>query len=215
MIYFTSDLHGEWNFKGFQEYLSKAEEDDLLIILGDVGVSFEKTEENREFTEKFLATDKNIAFVDGNHENFDFLNSFPEEEWMGGKVRRLSDNIVMLCRGEIYTIEGKTFFTFGGCKSSEKWKEMGLWYFGEEATDEEIAHAHEKLEAHNYSVDYILTHKYERVPAETGHFGALEELIQFINKNVSFRKWYAGHYHLNEKADDKHTYVYDELIEIE
>ena len=45
MIYFTSDLHGEWNFKGFQEYLSKAREGDLLIILGDVGLSFEKTEE--------------------------------------------------------------------------------------------------------------------------------------------------------------------------
>lgn len=215
MIYFTSDLHGEWNFKGFREYLQKASEDDLLIILGDVGLSFEKTAENREFTENFLATDKNIAFVDGNHENFDFLNSFPEDEWMGGKVRRLSDSIVMLRRGEIYTIDGKTFFTFGGCKSSEKWKEMGLWYFGEEATDEEIARAHEKLREHNLSVDYVLTHKYERVPAETGHFGVLEELIQFINKNVSFKKWYAGHYHLNEKADDRHTYVYDELIEIE
>ncbi len=215
MIYFTSDLHGEWNFKGFREYLSKAGKDDLLIILGDVGLSFEKTEENREFTEKFLATDKNIAIVDGNHENFDFLNSFPEKEWKGGKVKRLTPTIVLLQRGEIYTIEGKTFFTFGGCKSSEKWKEMGLWYFGEEPTELEISLAHDNFKKRGNKVDYILTHKYERVPAETGHFGALEELIQFINKNVSFEKWYAGHYHLNEKVDDKHRYIYDELVEIE
>lgn len=215
MIYFTSDLHGELNFKGFREYLQKAGEDDLLIILGDVGLSFEKTEENRKFTEVFLSIEKNIAIVDGNHENFDFLNSFPEEEWNGGKVKRLTPNIVLLERGNIYTIEGKTFFTFGGCKSSEKWKGMGLWYFGEEPTEEELSRAYDNLKSHNHAVDYVLTHKYERVPAETGHFGELEELIQFINKNVSFRKWYAGHYHLNEKADDKHTYVYDELIEIE
>ena len=212
MIYFTSDLHGELNFKGFREYLEKATEDDLLIILGDVGLAFEKTEENREFTEFFLSVDKNIAFVDGNHENFDFLSSFPEEEWMGGSVRRVTKNIVQLLRGNVYTINGETFFTFGGCKSSEKWKEMGLWYFGEEPTEAEISLAHENFKKHDYKIDYILTHKYERVPAETGHFGELEELIQFINKNVQFKKWYAGHYHLNEKADDKHTYVYDELI---
>ena len=92
---------------------------------------------------------------------------------------------------------------------------MGLWYFGELATEEELSLAYENLKKHNYSVDYILTHKYERRPAETGTFGELEELIQFINKNVEFKHWYAGHYHLNEMADDKHTFVYDELIEIE
>ena len=215
MIYFTSDMHGVKDFRGLMKYLEKATEEDLLIILGDVGLNFEKTEENREFTEFFMSIDKNVAFLDGNHENFEYIESFPEDEWNGGKVTRLTDKIVWLRRGNIYTIEGKTFFTFGGCKSSDKWKEMGLWYFGELATEEELSLAYENLKKHNYSVDYILTHKYERRPAETGTFGELEELIQFINKNVEFKHWYAGHYHLNEMADDKHTFVYDELIEIE
>ena len=52
----------------------------MLIILGDVGLNFEKTKENKEFTEYFLSARKNIAFIDGNHENFEYLNSLPEEE---------------------------------------------------------------------------------------------------------------------------------------
>jgi len=42
-----------------------------------------------------------------------------------------------LKRGNIYEINGNTFFVMGGCKSSAKWKEMGLWFDGEEPTEEE------------------------------------------------------------------------------
>ena len=213
MIYFTSDLHGEWNFKGFQEYLSKAGKDDLLIILGDVGLSFEKTEENREFTEKFLATDKNIAIVDGNHENFDFLNSFPEDDWNGGKVKRLTPSIVLLQRGEIYTIEGKTFFTFGGCKSSEKWKEMGLWFDGENPSPEEISLAYKSLERYGNKVDFVLTHKYE--PDMHGDDPmTLEGLKDYIDENVKFGHWYAGHWHKPIIYDELHSIVYDDPTEL-
>ena len=89
VIYFVSDLHGDRHFKGFEQYLSMAKDDDLLIILGDVGLNFEKTKENKEFTEYFLSARKNIAFIDGNHENFDLLATFPREEWKGGVVQRL------------------------------------------------------------------------------------------------------------------------------
>ena len=118
MIYFVSDLHGDINFKGLNEYLEKAGDDDLLIILGDMELCFQDTAENKYFTEKFLSANKNIAFLDGNHENYDYIKSFPEDEWMGGCVHRLSHNIVHLKRGNTYTIEGKTFFVFGGCKST-------------------------------------------------------------------------------------------------
>ena len=121
MIYLISDIHGDKDFKGLKEYAANAGEEDLLIILGDVGLEFEKTERNREFTQFFLGLQKPIAIVDGNHENFAFLNSFPEEEWNGGRIHRLSPYIVHLMRGNIYCLEGKTFFVFGGCKSSAKW----------------------------------------------------------------------------------------------
>ena len=43
MIYLISDIHGDKNFKGLQDYLRIAKDDDLLIVLGDVSLEFENT----------------------------------------------------------------------------------------------------------------------------------------------------------------------------
>lgn len=212
IIYLLSDLHGDIDFKGFKEYLDTAREDDVLIILGDVGINFEETEENQKFTDYFLSAKKKIAFLDGNHENFKFINNFPEEEWNGGTVHRLTDYIVHLKRGNIFTIEGKTFFVFGGCKSSSKWKEMGLWHPEEEPNEAELALAHENLKKHEYKVDYILTHKYEENEDWDIVTTDLWELTQFMDETVQFQKWYAGHWHKARSIDDKHILVYDELM---
>ncbi len=209
VIYFISDLHGDIEFRGIKRYLDVAKDDDLLIILGDIGINFEKTEENRKFTEYFLSIDKKIAIVDGNHENFDYLNHLPEESWNAGVVRRLTKNIVQLKRGHIFTIKGKTFFAFGGCKSSAKWKEMDLWYEGEEPTEDELNTAYNSLKENNYCVDYILTHKYEKGQGTV--CPSLQKLVEFIEKNVQYNKWYSGHGHVNKKIDEKHILVYDNL----
>lgn len=211
MVYLISDLHGEFDFAGLNRYLEIAGKEDLLIILGDVGLQFEETEENRSFTQKFLAIDKKVAIIDGNHENFAYLNSFPEEEWNGGMVHRLTENIVYLKRGNIYQIQGKQIFVFGGCKSSPKWKEMGLWYPGEEATEEECQVALRNLEKYQYQVDYILTHKYEQYPGNKNVCVRLQELTRFLEENVRYTRWYAGHAHLNKQRDEKHYIVYDRL----
>ena len=61
-----------------------------------------------------------VLFVDGNHENFDLLNSYPVEIWKGGKVHRVKPNITHLMRGQVFEIEGKTIFTFGGATSIDR-----------------------------------------------------------------------------------------------
>ena len=128
MIYLLSDLHGELDFAAFDTYLQEDHTQDLLVILGDIGLEFENTEENKQFTRYFLSARCPIALVDGNHENFDYLYSFPVEDWQGGKVHRLTPNIVHLMRGHIFQLEGSSFFVFGGCKSSSKWKTQGKWF---------------------------------------------------------------------------------------
>lgn len=212
MIYFLSDLHGDMDFINSANYLNRATEDDLLIILGDVGLNFEKNSANKKFDKEFLSVNKKIAFIDGNHENFSYLNNFHEEHWNGGTVGRLTQNIVHLKRGNIYNIAGKTFFVFGGCKSSAKWKDMGLWYPEELPNETELAFAYENLKKSNYKVDYILTHKYEE---STGNNDSLQTLFNFIDKNVEFDRWYCGHWHKNERLDHKHIVVYNNLISIE
>ena len=214
MIYFISDLHEDINFTGLKKYLEIATDKDLLIILGDIGLNFRDTHENRLFTEKFLSIDKQIAFIEGNHENFDYLNSFPTEVWNGGKINRLSKNIVRMMRGNIFNIDGLKFFTFGGCKSSAKWKELGLWHFGEEPTEDEVNFAIENLNKHGNKVDYVLTHKYEVEGLGSTRCKLLFDLCRYIDANVVFDKWLAGHWHKIFKQDEKHLYIYDQLTSI-
>ena len=211
MVYLISDLHGDKTAKGLQEYLNIATDSDLLIILGDICLQFEDTEENREFTECFLSSKKNIAFIDGNHENFKYLNTFPKESWCGGEVRRLSKHIVYLQRGNVYELGGKTFFTFGGCKSSDKWKTQGLWNPEEAATEEQYQLALENLKKHNHVVDYILTHKYEGNAQHPRLDKYLFDLVQYIEREVSYKKWYFGHAHVERLVDEKHVCVYHNL----
>ena len=207
MIYFISDCHAI-RTDGLKNYVESYKPGDLLIVLGDLGIKFEKTEENRKFTEYFLSIDKPIAIVDGNHENHPYLNSLPEEEWRGGKINRLTKNIIRLKRGHIFTLEGNTFFVMGGCKSSAKWKPMGLWFEGEEPTPEEIAFAYKNLSAHSNKVDYILTHKYH--PDMHGDDPmTLEGLKDYIDEKVDFKKWYAGHWHGETVYDERHVIVFD------
>ena len=107
MIYMMSDLHENMEFGAFNKYISEDHTHDLLIILGDVGLKLQNTEENEQFTQYFLSAKCPIAPVDGNHENFDFLYSFPVEDWNGGKVHKITDNIVHLMRGHVFWLEGK------------------------------------------------------------------------------------------------------------
>ncbi len=215
MIYFLSDPHGDLSFTALDNYLENAKAEDLLIILGDICLEFEQTKKNKAFTERFLNIDKKIAFLDGNHENFEYINSFPEEEWNGGRVHRLTDNIVHLMRGEIYEIEGNTFFTFGGCKSSAKWKEIGLWFDGEEGTEAEFENAYRNLSKYNNKIDYILTHKRERREYKEGVSEPLYNLCMFIEEKVDYKRWYSGHWHVNLSDDPKRIAVYDRLVALE
>ena len=209
MIYFISDPHGGERPAGLNNYLSIAKKDDLLIILGDLGTKFEDTTLNKEFTEYFLSLDIEVAFLDGNHENFEYFNSFPLDTWMGGKVHRLSKNIVHLIRGNLYDIENNKFFVMGGCKSSQKWIDAGKWSPLEIPSEEEFNLAYDNLNKLNNKVDYILTHKYSSKLDYTLDYpkNSIEGLTKYIDTKVEFKHWYSGHWHKTIYKDDKHTVV--------
>ena len=212
MIYLISDLHGGEKTDALEKYLSVCMPADTLLILGDIGINWGHDEGMKSFTEYFLNLKANIAFIEGNHENHEYLNSFPEEKRFGDTVNVLTENIVHLKRGGIFTIEGKTFFVMGGCESSTKWKEMGIWYPGEDPSPEEISAAKEKLRSAGYQVDYILTHKYvnkSHREKEVYTSDTLCGLMDFIEDNVTYRHWYAGHWHIDKEVDEKHTFVYN------
>lgn len=117
MINITGDRHGEearFSDTALPDQ-SKWTEADKLIIAGDFGFVFQGEKKFLSEKNKLDALAKKkyeILFVDGNHEGFDFLVDYPEEERYGAPVRRIRDNIFWLQRGYIYTIEGKTFLSW-------------------------------------------------------------------------------------------------------
>lgn len=213
MIWLISDIHGGQYIQGLDEYASKCTGNDLLIILGDLELNFRETAENKRFTDYFTSLDCNIAFIDGNHENFDWLDSLPIEDWNGGKIHRVSKNIVHMMRGYIFNVEGYTLLTMGGCKSSQKWRDWGLCWEQELPTEEEIKRAYANLEGDSNRVDYILTHKYhyDSSYADASAF-TLEGFTRYAETNVIYKHWYSGHWHRNERLDEKHTVVFDKTI---
>ena len=161
--------------------------DDYVIICGDFGGVWNRDEESPQeaFNMDWLE-DKPFTtlFVDGNHENFDRLNSYPVEEWNGGKVHRIRKSVIHLMRGQVFKLEGKTFFTFGGASSHDidggildindpdyhkkrkkldrEWIPYRInhisWWERELPNEEEMAEGVHNLEIHGNNVDYIVTH---------------------------------------------------------
>ena len=199
MIWLLSDLHGKLDFAGWQSFTARQEQDDILILLGDVGLQEAQRENNRQFTETILSSKKPIWIVDGNHENFEWLNTFPEEDWNGGKVHRLAENVLHLQAGYVYNLDGCCCFVFGGTAAT--------------VSDAELERAYDNLKKQGCQVDYILTHDYYKIPPQNRK-NAFEDLLAFLDEKVTFKRWYCGHHHLNKVLDEKHSLVYDRLIPI-
>ena len=191
-IYITGDTHGTFDlrkvvyfFKGREEEFSR---DDYLIICGDVGVcGFMASDEakTRDILRNLPVT---VLFVDGNHENFEQLNSYAVEIWNGGKVHFIESNIIHLMRGQVFEIDGKKFFTFGGAYSVDKmYRTEGITWFPEEIpSKEEYEEGWKNLEKADFQVDYILSHTAPREVAAAIGYGELSddevELRQFLQR---------------------------------
>ena len=124
MIYITGDTHSD--FSRFTEenfpIQSEMTKDDYVIICGDFGGvwTFEEESSREKDTLDWL-DNKNFTtlFVDGNHENYTRLYNYPMKKWNGGKVHKIRDSVLHLMRGEIFDIDNKKIFAFGGAKSHD------------------------------------------------------------------------------------------------
>ena len=123
-IYITGDIHGNPVRLSTDSFYEQKEmtKDDYVIILGDFGLVWNcKGESKNEKWWLNWLEDKPFTtlFIDGNHENHDRLDEYPVEEWHGGKVHKIRPSVIHLMRGQVYEIEGKKFFTFGGAASHD------------------------------------------------------------------------------------------------
>lgn len=232
MIFVTGDTHGDFkrfsskNFKQGKE-LTK---DDYVIIAGDFGGIWRTNEfnaqENHELdwlNEKPWTT----LFVDGNHENFDRLEAMPEEEKFGSTVGVIRPSILHLKRGNVYEIDGKKFFTFGGGYSIDKIQRQTnvSWWARELPTNEEFKKGLDNLAKHDNKVDFIITHscskhdfnmmslKYHMQHKIADPENQLREYFSLVQQQVDYKAWFCGHFHVNHEVD-RTIFLYGHIVQL-
>lgn len=220
MIYITGDTHGD--IKRFKKReLKKLSKKDYLIICGDFGFLWDESETEKENLEFLKAQKYTILFVDGTHENFDLLESYPSADFCGAKATKIAKNIYHLQRGEIYNIEGKFIFTFGGGVSSDLTQIMdsSTWYERELPTETEMQKAVNNLKNYNCEVDYIITHEtsatYKHKIWHNCKTSEINDFLEYLATQVSYDKWFFGNLHVDFAVDEKAFAVFEEIIPID
>ncbi len=85
-IFISSDIHGTKDIGKLVSYFDNRNDltkEDYLILCGDVAVCGFRSDEERVTIKTLRNLPVSVLFCDGNHENFDKLGSYPEEEWNG------------------------------------------------------------------------------------------------------------------------------------
>ena len=214
MIYVTGDTHGLIDVEKVSKYRfpdgEKLSKDDYLIICGDWGGLFFNNDRDKTVIDFWENKPYTVLWVDGNHENFDLINTYPVEEWNGGKVHFIRPTVIHLMRGQVYIIDGKKIFTFGGGLSIDKAKRQAYvsWWPQEETSYAECNEALMNLDRYGNKVDYIITHAcpqsimrnelckirgLSKVECQT------EKFLDIIIDTVEYQYWFCGHYHMDAR----------------
>ena len=220
MIYVTGDTHADLErlkSKG-AKVLKKG---DILLVCGDFGFVWDGSKQEQKVLKWLGKRPYQILFLEGTHDNLDLLAQYPQETLYEGQARRVSGNCFHLLRGEVYTIEGRRFFTFGGGESDDMdtRTEGVTWWRGELPSQEEMERARENLAAYGNQVDVILTHTpSERIQNFLNmgrtYVNPLGAFLNEVSETVQYGQWFFGSCHLDKLVPPRHRAIYQEIIPI-
>ncbi|MBR6872089.1 MAG: metallophosphoesterase [Ruminococcus sp.] len=220
-LWITGDTHGGYDGLMGRLAANGVMPGDTVLITGDFGFVSDHPDDRISYL-KLRREPFCFCFIDGNHEDHRLLSEYPASGWNGGKAQVIEQNIIRLMRGELYNIEGRTFFCMGGAYSHDKScrREGYNWFAEEQPSPEQYAHADLTLEACCGRVDYILTHT---APLSVIHeLGAvvyeqesvLDNYLEKLRNTVEFQRWFFGHYHTDRELSGGFTAVYDRMIKL-
>lgn len=247
MIYITGDTHSDFSRFTEENFPIESEmtKDDYVIICGDFGGVWTSEEErSREKDALDWLDNKSFTtlFVDGNHENYTRLYNYPMEEWNGGKVHKIRDSVLHLMRGEIFDIDNKRIFAFGGARSHDiqdgilnldeeekiyEYRKKGAyfrirdfsWWDLELPTNQEMENGIKNLEKVNYKVDYVISHccptSIQALINPIYKRDILTDYLQQISEKCTFKRWYFGHYHDYKQVNSQFTLLYENIVPLE
>lgn len=153
-------------------------------------------------------------------------------------------HVLHLMRGQVFDIEGYTFFTMGGASShdiqdgildpeepgfEERYWRMrraramfrvkGVsWWTEELPSDEEYEEARKNLDAHDWAVDYILTHcaptSITQKIIPHARADRLTDFLEEVKNRARYHYWLFGHLHDNQAVDKKHILLWEQVVQV-
>lgn len=220
MICITGDMHGD--FSRFNDRRIKAlKKNDFLIVCGDFGFVWDGSKHEQRILKRIGKKRFYTLFVDGCHENFDLLSQYPESEFCGGLVHKISGNLMHIKRGSILNIQGNKFFAFGGGQTKEIdiRRESKTWYEQELPQDDEISSAERNLKASDGKIDYIVTHEppasmKEFLSFEVNQISYMHTFFDKVKDSCAFKMWFFGKAHINKLIPPKYRCLFDDVVTI-
>ena len=226
MFYITGDTHGD--FSRYIPFTARAKptENDVMIILGDVGLNYykgKKDEQRKKFVNDFPFT---TFCIHGNHEMRPTdIESYETKLFCGGTVwyEEKYPKILFAKDGEIYRFGEYDCIVIGGAYSVDKYYRLmngWSWFENEQPTAEIKAYIDKQFESRNNKVDIVLSHtcplKYQ--PTEVFLKGldqstvdkSTEQWLDTLENRIDYSLWYCGHYH-TEKKIDKLRFMYESI----
>ena len=223
-IFITGDTHGNIDIGKVttrrwpeQKQLTRK---DILIVCGDMGCVWDGAGSDRYVQRWWSKKPFTVCFVDGNHENHERLNQYPVEQWNGGKIHRIGENIIHMMRGQVFRINGKTFYTMGGAHSIDKAYRTPYvsWWPEEVPSASEWREGFCNVTAEGDWVDFVITHE---GPAGIVRHICRREFQQdsvsgahdAFARSVSFGHWFFGHHHV-DVTGGRYTACFDKIHEL-
>lgn len=229
MIFITGDTHRDFNrIFDFNERFGLTE-DDIMIILGDVGINYFGDKRDIKFKEMLISKLKCTIFaIHGNHEMNPENMNMQEKVWNNGTVYYEEEfpTIIYAKDGEIYNLNGKETLVLGGAYSVDKYYRLshGLkWFEDEQISNSVKDRCIANIENNNWKVDIVLSHTvpYNYRPIDlflsfidqSTVDNTMENWLQYIEDNLTYEKWYGGHYHC-DRVVDKIEMMFDTIKEL-
>jgi predicted phosphodiesterase len=223
MIYVTGDTHGE-----LDRFKSKAakgiRKGDSLIVCGDFGFVWNGSHEEEKRLRWLSKRRYRILFVEGTHDNLDLLARYPEEDFCGGRARHIAGGVYQLLRGQVYEIEGKKIFAFGGGESEDQdVRAEGIsWWRQELPAQEELEVARDNLARHKNAVDFIVTHQCSaailsllQLDGPAARVNVLGAFFDWVSRNVRYRAWYFGSLHLDKAIPPNAVGLFEKILPVQ
>ena len=220
MIYITGDTHREF----YKLYDIEKNKDNMLIILGDVGINYYLDERDKKLKEQLNSYNIKLFCIQGNHEERpENISTYKEFDMFGGKVfiEEEYPNLIFAKNGELYNMDNKKVLVIGGAYSVDKNYRIIYgypWFKDEQLSKEEMDNILNKYKGQY--IDIVLSHtcplKYE--PTEVFMKGidqsnvdkSMEKFLDKVEQSINYGKWYCGHYH-TEKQIDKLEFMFGRI----